>query len=549
MPLTTEQDTQPVDTVEMQVADALQQIQAKEVAVNVGTTTKSASSHPPSHSVHSGTMFDCGCKLANGKPCIEALDKEAVQAMKCDTNGLSHDELDMVILGQIAASHRAAVNKTTFHFNGQRICRSMFLYLHNISRARLTALVTHYSTKGLTPRTHGNTKRLPHNATSYDTIKEIVRFILNLAEEQALVLPGRVPGYHRSDLQLLPSSTSKSAIWLKYCESCSDNRRAVSRKTFCSLWQELVPHVIIMKPMTDLCWECQKNSTLIQRASNTTNEEKSAAIEKALKHIRRAEAERKSYNTITAECKSVIRHMYDINGSFVPPPPNCTIPPCTGPQKAHYSFDYAQQVHYPANPLQPGPIYFLTPRKCSLFGVWCESISRQINYLCDEIVDTGKGSNSVISNLHHFFGNHGLGEKHLYLHADNCAGQNKNNILLRYLAWRVMVGLHKSITLSFLLVGHTKFSPDWCFGLVKRLYRRSQVNCLDDIVKVVESSAHCNVAQLIGNQEGDIIVPSFDWLTFFDPHFRRFKDIKKYHHFYVTQERPGIVSAKEYEDS
>ena len=233
------------------------QIQAKEVAVNVGTTTKSVSSHLPSHSVHSGTMFDCGCKLANGKPCIETLDNEAVQAMKCDTNGLSHDELDMVILGHLAASHRAAVNKTTFHFNGQCIYHSMSLYLHNISCARLTALVTHYSTKGLTPRTHGNTKQLLHNATSYDTIKEIVRFILNLAEEQALVLPGRVPGYHRSDLQLLPSSASKSAIWFKYCEFCSDNRKAVSRKTFCSLWQELVPHVIIMKPMTDLFWECQ----------------------------------------------------------------------------------------------------------------------------------------------------------------------------------------------------------------------------------------------------------------------------------------------------
>ena len=220
----------------------------------------------------------------------------------------------MIILGQLAASHRAAVNKTTFYFNGQRICCSMFLYLHNISRARLTALISHYSTKGMTPRTHGNTKRLTHNLTSYDTIKKIVRFILNLAEEQALVL--RVPGYHRSDLQLLPSSTSKSAICLNYCESCSDNRKAVSHKTFCSLWQELVPHIIIMKPMTDLCWECPKNSTLIQRTSNTTNEEKSAAIEKAMKHICQAETKRKSYNTITAECKSVIRSMYDVNGSF-----------------------------------------------------------------------------------------------------------------------------------------------------------------------------------------------------------------------------------------
>ena len=24
----------------------------------------------------------------------------------------------------------------------------------------------------------------------------------------------------------------------------------------------------------------------------------------------------------------------------------------------HYSMDFAQQVHFPSNPLQPGPIYF-----------------------------------------------------------------------------------------------------------------------------------------------------------------------------------------------
>ena len=38
---------------------------------------------------------------------------------------------------------------------------------------------------------------------------------------------------------------------------------------------------------------------------------------------------------------------------------------------------YTQQVHYPCDPQQPGPIYFLTPRKCAIFGVGCEAIPRQ----------------------------------------------------------------------------------------------------------------------------------------------------------------------------
>ena len=82
------------------------------------------------------------------------------------------------------------------------------------------------------------------------------------------------------------------------------------------------------------------------------------------------------------------------------------------------------------NPLQPGPIYFMTPRKCGIFGISCEGIPRQINYLIDEAVDAGKGANTVVSLLHHFFETHSLGENHVHLHADNCVGQNKNNTMM-----------------------------------------------------------------------------------------------------------------------
>ena len=66
-----------------------------------------------------------------------------------------------------------------------------------------------------------------------------------------------------------------------------------------------------------------------------------------------------------------------------------------------------------------------------MFGVCCEGILRQINYLVDEASDTGKGANTVVSLLHHFLEDHGLGEGNLSLHADNCAGQNKNNTVLQ----------------------------------------------------------------------------------------------------------------------
>ena len=95
----------------------------------------------------------------------------------------------------------------------------------------------------------------------------------------------------------------------------------------------------------------------------------------------------------------------------------------------------------------------------------------------------------MISQLEYFFNYHGFGEKHVFLHADNCCGQNKTNAMIQYLAWRVLTNRHSSITLSFLVVGHTKFSPDWCFGLFKRTYRRTKVGSLQSIAKVVNESA------------------------------------------------------------
>ena len=68
------------------------------------------------------------------------------------------------------------------------------------------------------------------------------------------------------------------------------------------------------------------------------------------------------------------------------------------------------QVHFPSDPMEPGPIYFLTPRKCSFFRVNCEAIPRQINFLTDEAGETGRGANAVISRLHYFLPNTAWGK-------------------------------------------------------------------------------------------------------------------------------------------
>ena len=98
-------------------------------------------------------------------------------------------------------------------------------------------------------------------------------------------------------------------------------------------------------------------------------------------------------------------------------------------------------------------------------------------------------------------------------------------------------------------MGHTKFSPDWCFGLLKQKFRYSEVNCLDDLVSVVNTSSSANTAQLVGKQSGEVIVPTYSWNDYFSDHMRKIQNITTYHHFLFTKDQPGDVVVQEYVNS
>ena len=158
----------------------------------------------------------------------------------------------------------------------------------------------------------------------------------------------------------------------------------------------------------------------------------------------------------------------------------------------------------------------------------------------------GKGANSIISMLHHFFEAHGLGESSVHLHADNCAGQNKNRFMMYYLMWRVLTGLHEEVKISFLPVGHTKFAPDWCFGLMKQRFRRTKIGDLDDIANCVSLSSSVNVPQLVGSLDGTIYVHTYNWSEYFEERTIKtaLKGITQMHHFRFVSSSPGTVFVK-----
>ena len=105
---------------------------------------------------------------------------------------------------------RRKLTTMTYMHEANEICKKTFVFLYGIGKDRLRSVKEHYLNDGLETRVHGNKKRLPHNYISIEAINNVVRFLQNYAEENAILLPGRIPGYKRDDIKLLPSSCSKA---------------------------------------------------------------------------------------------------------------------------------------------------------------------------------------------------------------------------------------------------------------------------------------------------------------------------------------------------
>ena len=231
----------------------------------------------------------CSCNLGpHNSPCHRLFSSAQYREMRDECRELSKEEHDLVLMGELRAV-TLRDNKTwrendrqrtfsQFQFGGHRICQKTFCFLHSISRWKLNAIKASWLKNGLRPRQH--TYTTPHNATNLSDIQHIVHFILQYAEDHAILLPGRIPGYKRDDIQLLPSSATKREVWELYCNAATQcaGSKVVCYSLFCRLWKQLTPQVVVAKPMADLCWTCQKNSTVIMRAQNRPIEEKTAVI-------------------------------------------------------------------------------------------------------------------------------------------------------------------------------------------------------------------------------------------------------------------------------
>lgn len=80
----------------------------------------------------------------------------------------------------------------------------------------------------------------------------------------------------------------------------------------------------------------------------------------------------------------------------------------------------------------------------------------------------------------------------------------------------------------------------------------SKILCssLYKLATVVDTSTvrGVNVTLLCSLHDGSTIVPVYDWVSFLSLYFKKFPNIKKYHHFQFKQAMPGVLMYREFSD-
>ena len=169
------------------------------------------------------TQTRYGCTLYFGGPCNRVFSVEHLTSIRNQCQELDHSSLDLALLGQIMATNsqssliqrsyqKSAIQKKTrmsYYHQGIQICWTTFLFLHGIGKRRLDNVQISHENNGLILRTHGNSNCKQYNGFTTHELIHTVTYIKNYEEANGILLPGQIPTYKRTHIQLLPTHTTK----------------------------------------------------------------------------------------------------------------------------------------------------------------------------------------------------------------------------------------------------------------------------------------------------------------------------------------------------
>lgn len=143
-------------------------------------------------------------------------------------------------------------------------------------------------------------------------------------------------------------------------------------------------------------------------------------------------------------------------------------------------------ISLPCIPVQD--TYYLRQLTVNVFGIYNLATQQSTIFIYHE-GEGGKGSNEVCTMLNWYIENKIIKDvKTLYFFGDNCAGQNKNNTMVRMMMKLCETKRFDDIKLIFLVRGHSFIPNNRDFGIIRRKLRTEErYYTVDEVVELIKN--------------------------------------------------------------
>lgn len=392
-----------------------------------------------------------------------------------------------------------------------RLCRRSYALIIGVGEATLARYANSVYTSGgrFIPPPHKSEGKEGNRQLNPDVRQEAIRFLVEMAMAVGEESPGRhsqrseeknhsPQGRHHTAERAIVFFPAMYSLRLLHHLYLEKSGHPVSWKTFSTIFQsEELSWLRIRSPRDDVCDVCllyrRKMAELLRKeGTKITLDQLGGISSEFVKHRNLSIATRNVYR---AECKTAQQGALKIQELLENNAQQGELTKLLKKYDAHYSFDFCQSLWLPQMSDTPGQFYFLSLRSINLFGIVDDGgigTPIQTNLLYDQTT-ASKGSSEVVSMLYYFLihcRQSSVASRRIFFHADNCVGQNKNNIVLQFFLWCIAIGICDHIELKFLLKGHTKFSPDGGFGMIKKHYRRTNAYAIEQVAEAIKKSTH-----------------------------------------------------------
>ncbi|CAG9763718.1 unnamed protein product [Ceutorhynchus assimilis] len=378
-----------------------------------------------------------------------------------------------------------------------KVCRTAFCSLHGIHKSRVLRICHSRASGSLLEKD----KRGKHQNRPNKVPDEVVATVKNHIES----FPARESHYSRNKnkKKFLPAELNVKKMYELYLEkydfdqySLLKNHQKIKPKVTYDFYYRFFTQNYNLSfgyPRSDTCSSCDVMKIRIEAAS-TEEERRELTVQKEV-HLRKAQA---FYDDLKEKSELAV----------------------TDPSVETICFDYQQNLPLPV--LTTRDIFYA--RQIWVYNQMFHSCSnnQSVSYMFDEMT-AKKGCIESISFLMHFI------EKYvsktvttLYIFTDNCAGQNKNAVMVHFLLALVSNGRFRKIVHHLPEPGHSFLPCDRNFGQIEKKKRKKELLYLpDEWYDLVQS---CGKKFVVERVEQDII---FDFKSYLEPYFKKTSVIKK----------------------